>query len=67
MGKISGARVNGFWYNPRDGASTPMGSFDNIGTREFVPPSEGFGSDWALILDDSSRGFTAPGARRAAR
>jgi hypothetical protein len=66
MGKISGARVNGFWYNPRDGASAPLGSFENTGTREFVPPSEGFGSDWVLILDDASRGFAAPGARRAA-
>jgi hypothetical protein len=61
MGKISGAQVKGWWYNPRTGTSSEAGSFDNQGTLEFKTPSEGFGSDWVLVLDDVSRNFAAPG------
>ena len=60
LGKISGSRITCWWFNPRSGESLPAGEFDNSGTREFVAPSEGFGSDWVLILDDSSKGFKAP-------
>ena len=59
--KISGARLKGWWYNPRSGSAEACGEFDNSETREFVPPSEGFGSDWVLVLDDASRSFAAPG------
>jgi Protein of unknown function (DUF4038)/Putative collagen-binding domain of a collagenase len=55
MGKIPGERVAASWYNPRSGARSPLGTFENRGTREFVPPSEGFGSDWVLVLDDAAR------------
>jgi hypothetical protein len=65
MGKISGERVRGWWYNPRTGSPEKIGEFENQGTREFTPPSEGFGSDWVLVLDDVSKSFDAPGARRS--
>jgi hypothetical protein len=58
LGKISGARVRCWWFNPRDGAALPAGEFENRGTHAFVAPSEGFGSDWVLVLDDAS--LTAP-------
>lgn len=64
MGKIAGTSLKGSWYNPRNGAATAAGDFENSGTREFVPPSEGFGSDWVLVLDDAARGFPPPGAHR---
>jgi hypothetical protein len=60
-GKISGARLKGWWYNPRSGAAEDIGEFDNVQAREFTPPSEGFGSDWVLVLDDASKSFAAPG------
>ena len=60
-GKISGERLKGWWYNPRSGAAEAIGEFDNSQTREFSPPSEGFGSDWVLVLDDAGRSFAAPG------
>jgi len=60
-GKISGDRVKGYWYSPRDGTSLEIETTSNQGTHEFVPPSEGFGSDWVLVLDDASRNFPAPG------
>jgi hypothetical protein len=58
--KISGARVKAWWFNPRTGAVSDAGEFDNKGTREFTCPAEGFGSDWVLGLDDASRNFPKP-------
>lgn len=52
LGTISGARVKASWYNPRTGTTAALDTFDNTGTREFTCPSEGFGSDWVLILDE---------------
>lgn len=60
-GKVSGDKLKGWWYNPRSGSAMEIGAFDNRGEREFTPPSEGFGSDWVLVLDDVSKGFPAPG------
>jgi len=62
MGKISGDHVKGWWYNPRTGTSMEIDTFDNRGAREFFPPSQGFGSDWVLVLDDASKKFGPPGA-----
>ncbi len=61
MGKISGVRVTGYWYNPRNGTSVEIGTFENVGAREFKPQYEGLGSDWVLVLDDASKGYAAPG------
>lgn len=62
FGKISGAQVKAHWFNPRNGAATLIGTFDNQGTREFKPQFEGFGSDWVLVLDDASKNWAAPGS-----
>jgi hypothetical protein len=64
MGKISGAEVKGWWFNPRSGSAVSLGTYGNTGTREFVPPSEGFGSDWVLVLDDAGKKFDEPGKVR---
>jgi hypothetical protein len=61
LGKISGDRVKAWWYNPRTGTSVAIDEFDNHGTRDFAPPSQGFGSDWVLVLDDASKKFGPPG------
>jgi hypothetical protein len=62
MGKISGERIKASWYNPRTGSTTDAATFGNTGAQEFTCPSEGFGSDWVLILDDASKNFPAPKA-----
>jgi hypothetical protein len=62
MGTVSGEKVKAWWYNPRTGTSREIAVHENAGTREFVCPSEGFGSDWVLVLDDAARNFPAPGA-----
>jgi hypothetical protein len=60
LGKISGDRVRCWWFNPRSGDSTSAGEFENKGNHRFVPPSEGFGSDWVLIVDDASKAYPLP-------
>ncbi len=62
LGAISGGAVRAWWHNPRIGSAILIDTFDNRGTREFVPPSNGFGCDWTLVLDDASRDFPIPGA-----
>lgn len=64
LGKVSGDAAVAWWFNPRDGTARPAGRFPNQGTHEFKPPSEGFGSDWILVLDDAGRTFPPPGTAR---
>lgn len=62
MGKISGKKVKGWWYNPRTGKSTPLGSYTNKGLRTFNPPGEKMnGNDWVLVLDNAKVNFGKPG------
>ncbi|HTE18763.1 MAG TPA: glycoside hydrolase family 140 protein [Armatimonadota bacterium] len=65
MGKISGETAAAHWYDPRTGQASSIGSFPTDGTREFVPPSNGPGNDWVLVLDDARRKFPAPGTKLA--
>ncbi len=58
MNKISGSRVNCYWYNTRTGESTLIGTFDNTGTRSFTTPGE---LDWLLVIDDAAAGYAPPG------
>jgi len=62
MGQLSGPRVRAWWFNPRDGTATAIGSFANQGERAFLPPAPGEALDWVLVLDDEAKGFPAPGA-----
>jgi hypothetical protein len=62
MGAISGARVDAWWYNPRDGSAQAIGRFENRGTRTFTPPGRpDEGNDWVLVLDDVTKKFPRPG------
>jgi hypothetical protein len=65
MDKISGPRVKGWWFNPRNGKATEIGEFANTGEHEFVPPDKGELIDWVLVLDDASKRFGPPGAASA--
>jgi hypothetical protein len=65
LGRISGQRVRAWWFNPRSGDPSAAGEFANSGTHDFTAPSEGFGSDWVLVLDDSSKNYSPP--RRVGR
>ncbi len=60
MGKISGTELQAYWYNPRNGKSTDIGTIINKDVREFTPPSSGYGQDWVLVLDDASKKYLKP-------
>ena len=65
MDVIAGPKVKVWWYNPRTGEATVIGTFDNQGQRQFTPPNHGEMLDWVLILDDAARQYPAPGTRNA--
>ena len=62
MDKITGATVKAWWFNPRTGEATAIGAFPNSGEREFLPPDAGEQLDWVLVLDDTKKNFSVPGA-----
>jgi len=55
LSKIKGNMLQAYWYNPRDGKTTNAVNISNKGTKEFIPPSSGYGQDWVLILDDANK------------
>ena len=55
LGKISGEKIVGHWFNPKNGKQTEIEKFNNSGTKKFTPPTSGYGHDWVLILDDNSK------------
>ena len=67
LGKISGDRVAGWWYDPREGTHIAIGTFPNTGDKEFTPPpapaDAGRGHDWVLVLDDAAQGYPPPGTQ----
>ncbi len=67
MSVITGAEVTAWWFDPRRGTAARIGTFANVGDRDFTPPDVGETLDWVLVLDDASKGYPAPGAGRVAR
>ena len=64
MDAIKGVKVKAWWFNPRDGKATSIGTFDNKGEREFMPPDKGEMIDWVLVLDDAAKEYAAPGSKQ---
>lgn len=62
LDKLSGTHVKAWWFNPRDGKATAIGTFEKKGERRFTPPDPGEMVDWVLVLDDASKKFPPPGA-----
>ncbi len=59
--KLEADTINGYWYNPREGTSSPVEEFANTKkVKAFVPPSSGPMVDWVLILDDKSKNYSDP-------
>jgi hypothetical protein len=65
LGKISGTHVTAWSFNPRNGFAEKIGTFENAGTREFVPHVRGgLGTDTVIVLDDASKSFPPPGSSK---
>jgi len=56
----STSTVHGWWFNPRTGTTTDLGTFANSGTVPFTPLSS---DDWVLVLDDAGATLPAPGTQ----
>ena len=54
LSKLSGAKVNASWFNPRTGETTSAGSITDKKRHAFEPPAD---DDWVLVLEDSGRNF----------
>jgi hypothetical protein len=63
LDKLAGKRIKAWWFNPRNGKATEIGTFEKKGERAFTPPDPGELLDWVLVLDDASAKFPAPGVR----
>lgn len=63
MDVIKGKEVAAWWYNPRNGKAIKIGTFNNTGTRTFIPPDLGENLDWVLVLDDNSKKYPTPGSQ----
>lgn len=61
MRVIKGSKVRAWWYNPRNGKATKIGTFPNSGPCSFQTPDMGEMLDWVLVLDDASRKYPRPG------
>lgn len=57
--KLGGPDVKAWWFDPRAGTATVVGTYPNTGTRSFTSPANG--PDVVLVLDDADRGFVTPG------
>jgi hypothetical protein len=60
VGRISGDRVQAWWYDVREGTAQPITQPVQQPRQTFVSPDRG--PDWVLVLDDASRGFPPPGS-----
>jgi hypothetical protein len=61
--KLSGKRLNAWWYDPRTGkAERIKGDYPVGGKLEFTTPAQG--PDWVLVLDDAAKRYPKPGAAR---
>jgi hypothetical protein len=65
LGRLSGAEVTVWWYDPREGTARRAAPVPAGGPHEFTPPGARHGADWVLVLDDATWSFPPPGAARA--
>jgi hypothetical protein len=52
--------VNVFWYNPRSGQSKSAGTFKTTENPIFTPWSNGWGSDFVLVVMDVNSDYRLP-------
>jgi hypothetical protein len=55
-------KLQAWWFNPRTGKATEIGTLPRKDTMLFIPPTLGFMNDWVLVLDEPAKGFPPPGS-----
>lgn len=62
LGRLSGEKLNVWWFNPRSGECENGQNIANTGDwTDFTSPDWGEKKDWILVLDDAAAGFDRPG------
>jgi hypothetical protein len=61
--QLTGTSITAHWYDPRTGATQGIDTLARQGTHTFLPPSQGRGQDWVLVLDDAACGYPRPSSR----
>jgi hypothetical protein len=64
LAKMSGNSVVAYWFNPRNGSATQIGTYNTTATNQtFTSPD---GNDWVLVIDDASKNYPVPGSNTPA-
>ncbi|MEL6192390.1 MAG: glycoside hydrolase family 140 protein [Bacteroidota bacterium] len=58
---LNGDMVSGWWYDTRTGVSFQAASYPTDKMVDIMPPSQGKGNDWVLVLDAQENHFGRPG------
>lgn len=58
---LNGDMVSGWWYDTRTGVSFQAASYPTDKMVDIMPPSQGKGNDWVLVLDAQESHFGRPG------
>ena len=56
--RLRARKLKAWWYDPRAGVGTLIGTFDSS-AREFRTPP--YGPHWVLVLDDEDAAHPPPG------
>lgn len=59
LGRLRAAKLQAWWFDPRNGIATPIDEQIKPEPREFRSPP--FGPDWVLVVEDAAAGFAPPG------
>jgi hypothetical protein len=63
LSKLAGEKLARHWFDPRTGTARSIGVAPKNERATFTPPPGG--PDWILVLDDTARGYPAPGNRQS--
>jgi hypothetical protein len=58
------AKVQPWWFNPRNGTVKKLGVKKRTAVMSFTPPTTGRENDWVLVLDDPASRYPAPGTQK---
>lgn len=61
LSSLASDRISIWWFDPRTGNAIAEKEMDRPDRHTFVPPSQGIGNDWILVLDDPRAGYPEPG------
>ena len=55
--RMGSKKVKAYWFNPRSGKMLGIGDYETKKTQEFKPWSDGWGSDFLLLVVDATASF----------